>query len=69
MGTFREPWRLRWDPMFAVALVTQSRWGNTIAEAAGARLVAEAADVERLDELSARLELSLYADLPGQRPV
>jgi hypothetical protein len=64
MGTFREPWRLRWDPMFAVALVTQSRWGNTISEAATARLLDEAEDVDRLDELSARLELSLYADLP-----
>jgi uncharacterized protein DUF5682 len=65
MGTFREPWRLRWDPMFAVALVAQSRWGNTISEAASARLVAEAADIDRLDELSARLELSMYADLPA----
>ena len=65
MGTFREPWRIRWDPMFAVALVTQSRWGNTILEAATARLVAEAAEIDRLDELSERLELSMYADLPA----
>jgi Family of unknown function (DUF5682) len=64
MGTFREPWRLRWDPMFAVSLLTQSRWGNTIAEAAGARLIDEASGLDRLDELGARLELSLYAALP-----
>lgn len=64
MGTFREPWKLRWDPMFAVALVTQSRWGNTIAAAATARLLDEAESLERLDELASRLERSLYADLP-----
>ena len=65
MGTFREPWRLRWDPMFSVILVTQSRWGNTIAGAAAARLLDEASDLEHLDALAARLELSLYADLPS----
>jgi hypothetical protein len=65
LGTFREPWRLRWDPMFAVALVTQSRWGNTIADAASVRLVSEASEITRLDDLSERLELSLYAELPA----
>ena len=44
MGTFREAWTLRWDPMFAVALVTQSRWGNTIPDAATARLLDTAAE-------------------------
>ena len=65
MGTFREVWTLRWDPMFAVALVTQSRWGNTIADAATARLLDTAAEVDRLDELASHLERSLYADLPA----
>ena len=63
MGTFREMWNLRWDPMFAVSLVTQSRWGNTIVDAANARLQDEAATVDRLDELAGFLERSLYADL------
>jgi hypothetical protein len=64
MGTFREPWSIRWDPMYAVALVTQSRWGNTIAEASAARLLDEAVSLDRLELVAARLEQSFRADLP-----
>jgi hypothetical protein len=65
MGTFREPWRLHWDPAFAIALIAQSRWGNTIAEAAEARLRDEAATVVSVTALAARIEAALLADLPG----
>ena len=65
MGTFREPWRLRWDPAFAIALIANSRWGNTIAEAAEARLRDEAATMDSVTALAARIETALLADLPG----
>jgi hypothetical protein len=65
MGTFREPWRLRWDPAFAIALIAHSRWGNTIAEAAEARLRDEAATMGSVTALAARIEIALLADLPG----
>jgi hypothetical protein len=64
-GTFRELWRLRWDPVFAVALVTQSRWGNTIPDAASARLTEESEEVESVTDLAQRIELALLASLPN----
>jgi hypothetical protein len=64
LGTFRELWRLRWDPAFAVALVTQSRWGNTIEEAAAARLQDEALSIDAVTELAARIEVAILASLP-----
>jgi hypothetical protein len=37
-GTFRELWRLRWQPEFEVALIEASRWGNTLSDAAEGRV-------------------------------
>src|SRR5262249_14664089 len=34
LGTFRESWRLRWDPELTVAVIEASLWGTTVAEAA-----------------------------------
>jgi hypothetical protein len=63
MGTFRELWRLRWNPTFAVALITQSRWGNTIRDAAAARLESEAGETDAVAELAGRMEVAILADL------
>ena len=62
-GTFRETWRLRWDPALEVTLVENARWGATVGMAATARVVddAETAGLGRLGEL---VDACLLADLP-----
>ena len=65
MGTFRERWRLQWDPDLAVSLVEAGMWGNTVEEAASASAadrVEKATSLARLGEL---LDLSLLAALPA----
>lgn len=66
-GTFRESWRLRWDPDMDVALIEASRWGTTVASAAAARAVeiAEEADLPALTSLTERC---LWADLARALP-
>jgi hypothetical protein len=62
-GTFKELWRLRWDPGYVIGLVENARYGNTIASAARARLTAEAAATPSLAALSEMLHTALRAGL------
>jgi hypothetical protein len=66
-GTFREAWRLRWEPDMDVALIEASRWGTTVASAAGARAVDLAGDAT-LPALTALTEQCLLADLGDALP-
>jgi hypothetical protein len=63
-GTFREAWRLQWQPEFAVTVIEASGWGPTVPLAATARVRARALESDRLAELTALLEGGLLADLP-----
>lgn len=62
-GTFRENWRLQWEPEFSVALVEAGRWGSTVRDAARARLLEVAGECERLDRLTELLDEALLAGL------
>lgn len=62
-GTFHEHWKLRWEPDFAVRLIEASVWGSTVAEAAAARVRADA-DEAALPALTSSLQRVLLADLP-----
>jgi hypothetical protein len=64
-GTFHELWQLTWKPEFVVELVAASRYGTTIADAAAARAIEDAAASDRLAELTAIAEAVLLADLPA----
>jgi hypothetical protein len=64
-GTFHEHWRLRWQPEFAVRIIEAAVWGNTVAEAADARVRARADGADHLPALTGLLERTLLADLPG----
>ncbi|WDZ90714.1 DUF5682 family protein [Nocardiopsis sp. HUAS JQ3] len=66
-GTFRESWRLRWDPDMDVALIEASRWGTTVASAATAR-VADLAEDAALPALTSLTEQCLFADLGEALP-
>jgi hypothetical protein len=62
-GTFREQWRLRWQPEFAIRLVESSMWGTTVLAAATARVTDAAAKAGTLGEVTALVEQCLLADL------
>ncbi len=63
-GTFRETWRLRWEPELAVRLVERSALGTTVESAATVALVERAGGARSLADLVAVLDRALLADLP-----
>jgi len=63
-GTFRENWRLQWQPEFVVSLIEANVWGNTVADAAGAFARDAAQKTDQLPELTRWVERVLLADLP-----
>ena len=66
-GTFRESWRLRWQPEMDVALIESARWGTTVENAAGTRAVALAGEAD-LGGLTALTEQCLLAALGEALP-
>lgn len=67
-GTFRESWRLRWEPEFAVRVVEAAQWGTTVEAAATGRAVERAARAVELGELTALVEQCLLAGLRDALP-
>lgn len=67
-GTFREEWRLCWEPELSVAVVAASPWGTTVATAAAARLRDRATRATSVADLAELTELCLLADLPDALP-
>lgn len=63
-GTFREMWRLQWQPEFSVAVIEANVWGNTVSSAASARARSDADRLQELPALTALVENALLADLP-----
>ena len=64
-GTFRETWRLRWEPELAVRLVERSAYGTTVEAAAAAYAIQRAGEEASLAELTRAVEGCLLADLPA----
>lgn len=62
-GTFHEVWTLRWEPRFAVDMITASRWGQTVEQAAATRAVEAARDAANLSSLAELIDQVLLADL------
>lgn len=63
-GTFRETWRVAWEPELSVRLVERSGYGSTVETAATARLIERGREATGLAELVGVLESGLFADLP-----
>jgi hypothetical protein len=63
-GTFREVWRVQWEPGFDVALIEAAIWGTTVRSAAAARALDLAGREGSLPELVAVVNQALFADLP-----
>lgn len=62
-GTFKERWRIQWQPEFEVQLIEAGRWGNTIALVASASTVQKAMTATALPELAALAQSVMYAEL------
>jgi hypothetical protein len=63
-GTFRETWRISWEPELSVRLVERSGYGTTVESAATARLVERADESTGLAELVGIVQRALFAELP-----
>ncbi|MEV5978225.1 DUF5682 family protein [Streptomyces sp. NPDC052114] len=68
-GTFRETWRLRWEPELSVRVAEAGVWGTTVLGAATGRAASDAVDTGALAEVTALAERCLLADLPDALPV
>ncbi|WP_234426506.1 DUF5682 family protein [Streptomyces niger] len=68
-GTFRETWRLRWEPELSVRVAEAGIWGTTVLAAATARAASDAAEAGALAEVTALAERCLLAELPDALPV
>jgi hypothetical protein len=67
-GTFRETWRLRWEPELSVRVAEAGVWGTTVLAAATARAEADAAAARGLAEVTGIAEHCLLAELAGALP-
>ncbi|MFH8338826.1 DUF5682 family protein [Streptomyces sp. AM6-12] len=67
-GTFRETWRLRWEPELSVRIAEAGVWGTTVAAAARARAEADAAAAGTLADVTALAERCLLAGLSDALP-
>ena len=63
-GTFKEHWRVQWQPEFAVKLIDAGIWGNTILDAATASTRDAAEKAAELPVLTRLIDQVLLADLP-----
>ncbi|MFJ3928270.1 DUF5682 family protein [Streptomyces sp. NPDC090022] len=67
-GTFRETWRLRWEPELSVRVAEAGIWGTTVLAAATGRAEADAAATGELGEVTSLAERCLLAGLPEALP-
>lgn len=63
-GTFREKWRVAWEPEYSVQLVENQIYGSTLEEAAANRTIQEMKDQHSLGKLAGLVMVSLEAQLP-----
>lgn len=62
-GTFKEQWRLQWDPSFIVSIIEKGVWGNTLEEAVNAWLIKQCEEEQSLNAIAGLLEKVIPADL------
>lgn len=64
-GTFKEQWRLQWDPEFSIHIIEKGTWGNTVEEATDKYVISKANESTQLIEVCALLEHTIPAELPN----
>jgi hypothetical protein len=68
-GTFRETWRLSWEPELSVRVAEAGVWGTTVLSAATGKAEADAVAAHALADVTALAERCLLAELPDALPV
>ncbi|MER7554139.1 DUF5682 family protein [Streptomyces anulatus] len=68
-GTFRESWRLSWEPELYVRVAEAGVWGTTVVTAATAKAESGAVAATALADVTALAEHCLLAGLPDALPV
>lgn len=63
-GTFKEQWRLQWQPEFSIEIIEKGRWGNTVEEVCGAFVIDQTQKANTLKVLSNLLSDAIPAELP-----
>jgi hypothetical protein len=63
-GTFKEQWRLQWDPAFSIDIIERGAFGNTTEEAATKYVIQSAGEANALFAVCALLENTIPAELP-----
>ncbi len=66
LGTFKESWRLHWQPDFALLLISAHRHGQTVEAAARHALHERLAEADDLIELVRAVDLIVLAGLPEE---
>lgn len=67
-GTYAELWQLQWLPDLSVKVIEAAMWGNTVRDAAAARLEDTVARLGELPELVGLVDRAILADLPEALP-
>jgi hypothetical protein len=62
-GTFKEQWRLQWDPSFSIDIIDKGSWGNTVEEAANKYIIYQAEKTMAIQTIGHFLEEALPAEL------
>jgi hypothetical protein len=62
-GTFKEQWRLQWDPAFAIDIIDKGSWGNTVEVAANSFVMDKAAESKSILQVAQLLQEALPAAL------
>lgn len=68
-GTFRESWRLAWEPELSVRVAEAGMWGTTVLSAATAKARSQTVSATALASVTALAEQCLLAELPDALPV
>ncbi|MEJ7646171.1 MAG: DUF5682 family protein [Chryseolinea sp.] len=64
-GTFKESWKLKWEPEYSIGIIEKGNWGNTLEEAAANFVSNQATTASSLQEVSALLELVIPSNIPA----
>lgn len=62
-GTFKELWRLQWNPELSINIIEKGSWGNTVAEAAEKFVIEKAKEADSLTAVTGLLENTIPAEL------
>lgn len=63
-GTFKEQWRLQWDPNYSVEIIERGNLGNTVKEASVNAVINEVKKTNDLKVVGNLLEKSIPAEIP-----